>query len=134
MTTAEERRPTADELIVAAQQLDEVELERLYAGVSRMRIPKVGTMLSARETELFEHINRGFDAETTERYHALIRRRERGTLTEEERREHLALSDLAENIAADRLMAVAELAELRGIPAQEMLRQLGLPSRNAGEA
>jgi hypothetical protein len=133
MPATEEKPITADDLIAAAQRLDEAELERLYTGVRRMRMPKFGGVLSARETELFEHINRGFDAATTERYRALIRRRKRGTLTEEERREHMALSDLAENIAADRLLAVAELAELRGIPAQEMLRQLGIPSRNAGE-
>ena len=132
MAATQEKPLTADELIAAAQRLDEAELERLYAGLSRMRMPKVGTVLSARETELFERINRALDPETTERYHTLIRRRKNGTLTDEERREHMALTDLGENMAADRLMAVAELAELRGVTAKEMLRQLGLPSRNAG--
>jgi hypothetical protein len=83
--------------------------------------------LPAREAELLQRINAGLPADTWARYHDLVRRRTTGTLTEPEQGELIALSDRIEEANADRIARVVELARLRGVTPDALVRELGLP-------
>jgi hypothetical protein len=84
------------------------------------------------ERALLEKINEGLPDETWRRYHDLKAKRDAATLTPEEHRELIALSDAIEAWNVRRLEFAAELARLREMPFPELVRQLGLaPSADA---
>lgn len=88
--------------------------------------------LSERESELLLQINRGLAAGMAERYQDLMSRRRAGTLTEEEQRELLRLTEESERLQAERVERLAELARLRARPLGVLIEELGiLPSPNA---
>jgi hypothetical protein len=77
-------------------------------------------------TTLLLRINQGLAQEEQERYQALIDRRDARTLTPQEHEELLRLSDRVEQTEADRAAALVELAQLRKVPVDELLRELGI--------
>lgn len=82
--------------------------------------------LSKRETELFLKINRTLTPEEQCWYDELKRKRELETLTQAEHAELLKFVEELQEIWAERLQAVIELAQVRGISPQAMLKQLGI--------
>lgn len=84
--------------------------------------------LSVRETELLSAINRGLSPEAWERYRHLIAERRAETLTLEDQEALIAFSDQIEEANVRRTECLVELAQLRGIPLEELLDQLGLRS------
>ena len=86
-----------------------------------------GAPLPAREAELLQQINAGLPADVWAEYRALVGRRHDGTLTAGELQALVRLSDRIEEANALRIALVAELAGLRGVPLDTLLRDLGLP-------
>lgn len=86
--------------------------------------PKKAPRLSKKETELFLVINRGLSDEQRQRLDGLNEKIEKSTLTDEEHAELLSLTKLVEKMWAESLRAIIELAQLRKIPPEEMMRQL----------
>ncbi len=84
------------------------------------------TTLSAKETMLFERINRGLSEEMSHRYAHLIARRKKGILTPGEHRELLQLTHDAESQDADRAAALLELAKLRRVRVRVLMKQMGI--------
>jgi hypothetical protein len=82
--------------------------------------------LTARESELLLEINRGLSVEAAERYRHLMALRRRGTLSSEEYRELLHLTDEAERLQAERIESLSELAHLRGKPLDALMEELGI--------
>lgn len=83
--------------------------------------------LTKRESELLTAINAGFPAAFWERYHLFRSKLDNG-LSPAERAELLELSDRIETAHVERLKLAIELAKLRGVPLDTLLRQLGLSS------
>lgn len=86
--------------------------------------------LSPHEVKLLSAINTGFPAEFWERYHALRATGQDGNagLSPSDRAELLDLSDRIEAAQVERLKLAVELAKLRGVPLDALLRQLGISS------
>ena len=82
--------------------------------------------LSPEESRLFEAINQGFPVPFWERYRTLLDKRRRESLNEAENAEFVALYEQIEIAYAQRLEHVIELARLRNVPPQDLMRQLGL--------
>jgi hypothetical protein len=80
------------------------------------------------EAELLEKVNLGFSQEEWQRYHALIGKRWAETLTEEDQRELIGLSDRLEKANARRMEALAELASRRGVSFETLMKDLGIES------
>lgn len=78
------------------------------------------------ESELLQQINRGFSAQTWQRYHDLIARRQAEILTSEEHAELISISDQIEKANARRLRYLAELAQLRQVSLEIVMEQLGI--------
>lgn len=81
--------------------------------------------LSKKETELFLIINQGLPADQQQRIEALTEKMEFESITDAEHKELLQLTDAMESAQVKRLKAVVELAKVRNVSLDEMLRQLG---------
>lgn len=80
--------------------------------------------LSKKETELFLRINRGLSEEQRQRMEELNEKIEESTITDKEHAELLRLAEMAERISVDRLQAIVDLAKLRKISPEALMRQL----------
>lgn len=78
------------------------------------------------ESEMLQQINQGFSAQTWQRYHELIARRQAEILTSEEHAELISLSDQIEKANARRLGYLIELAQLRQVTLETVMEQLGI--------
>lgn len=115
-----------DQLLHAAEQLPADDLKHFLQRVIYLEATRRDPPLSANETELLQAINREPPAERVSRYVELKAKRDTVALTDQETNELLDLSDWLEEVHAERLGHVAELAKRRGVSLVAMLGQLGL--------
>jgi Cys-tRNA synthase (O-phospho-L-seryl-tRNA:Cys-tRNA synthase) len=113
---------TTEQLLDAVDQLSCEELEGIVQLEARRREPA----LSKRETELLRQINTEASPDRLSRYHELREKRKRGELTDPQQQELVQLSDWIEEVHAERMAYVAELACLRGLNLSQMTGQLGI--------
>jgi hypothetical protein len=121
-----EAQLSTEELLEAADQLDETELEQFALQIIALRARRQAPSLPKAEAALLIEINRGLRPEEQERYDELIGKRRRESLTPDEYEELLCLTDHVESVAARRMKALAELARLRGITMTALMEDLGI--------
>jgi hypothetical protein len=102
--------------------------EQAKKKVPQTRVPR----LSKRESELFLKINRTLPEDEQRRYDELMEKRVEETLTKKEHMELLKLIEELQQIWVERWQAVIDLAKLRKISPQEMMRQLGVDPEKYG--
>jgi hypothetical protein len=119
---------TLDDLLNAANQLNETDLETFLNRLWLLRARRKALILTAQETSLLLQINQGIPADLHQRYHILTEKRDAETLTHEEYEELLQLSDRIEHFAVQRLEALINLATLRQIPLLQLMDDLGIQS------
>ncbi len=117
---------TVDELVKAAEQLPQTDLENLTAQVLTLKAKRAAPELSKNEAELLRNINRGMPDALQNRYRELIAIRRSETLTESEHAELLHLTNQVEKHEAKRLKYLTELARIRKISLTELLDELGI--------
>ncbi len=117
---------TASQLLEAADQLPNDELEKFMQQVVHLAAKRRCPSLSEREADLLHQVNLEPDSSRVARYRDLRAKRKTAELTEEETKELLAASDWLEEVHAGRLQAVAEFARLRGVSLAEMMQTLGV--------
>ena len=124
----EENRPQIDleDLIQAAAQLGTRELEHLVAKVLALRAQRLAPSLAKEEARLLGTINQGLPAEDQRRYGKLTSKLEAELLSPEEHRELLTLIDRIEHTDAERVRALTDLAQLRAVPVETLMRDLGI--------
>lgn len=115
-----------DELLNAASQLPQVELEQFVRRLFSLKARERTSVLSEREAELLEKIYQKPTAASQKRMNTLIKKRQGYTITPEELQELIALTDEAEAFDAARLELISELAQLRQVPLDQLIQQLGL--------
>lgn len=115
-----------DELLKAALQLPQVELEQFVRRLFSLKARERTSVLSEREAELLEKIYQKPPADTQQRLNALIKKRQAYTITPGELQELIELTDQAEAFDVARLELISELAHLRNVPLAQLIRQLGL--------
>jgi hypothetical protein len=82
--------------------------------------------LPKEEAALLQQINQGLPAATWQRYHELVARRRAETLAPEEHQELIALTHEVERWHARRIELVIALAQLRQVPFDVLMDELGL--------
>lgn len=82
------------------------------------------SLLSAEESQLLADINRGLNASQWERYRELVARRRAEALSEPEREELISLCDRVEELNVTRVGKLAELAAIRGVSLESLMRYL----------
>jgi uncharacterized protein involved in exopolysaccharide biosynthesis len=115
-----------DELLKAANELDEPGLDRLIHQVAVLRVSRKAQVLPAEEAQLLQQINQGVPTDLRAQYQVLRAKREAETLTAPEHQSLIKLSCQIEQIGADRLEALATLAQLRQVSLTELMQSLGI--------
>lgn len=116
-----------DELILAANQLNETDLERLLHQIVTLRARRKAPVIPDEEAVLLQEINQGIAPELMAQYQVLREKREAETLTENEYEVLVHLSKMIENLGAQRLAALAKLAQLRQMSLLDLMESLGIP-------
>jgi hypothetical protein len=120
-------RTTADRAGLAP---DQFVLDLLRERLARDR--KLPPHLPRAEADLLLRINEGLPAPVWARYRALKEKRDAETLTDAEHAELIQLIDTVEGWNVRRLEWIAELATLRGVRFQDLVRELGLGTPTHG--
>lgn len=81
------------------------------------------------EAALLQRINQSLPPEAWARYERLLAQRDAESLSPTDQAELIALSDQLETLNVQRLAALAELAQLRGLTVSMLSTQLGLAPR-----
>jgi hypothetical protein len=115
-----------DELIQAANQLDATDLDRLLHQVIFLRASRKTQVLPEEESQLLIKINQGVPPDLHAQYQMLRQKRESETLTETEHITLIQLSNQIEQIGAQRLEALANLAQLRQVSLLDLMETLGI--------
>ncbi len=115
-----------DELIQAAYQLDESDLDQLLQQVVVLRTRRKAHVLPAEEAHLLEKINQRIPIELRAQYQVLRTKCEAEILTEAEHQTLIQLSNQIEQFGAQRLEALAQLAQLRQVSLPEIMATLGI--------
>ena len=128
MATAHaEPRLSPEQLLHAVDLMSADEIASFARRVIELRARRVAPLLSSDESPVLERINRALPSSRQARYEALLARRDDHALSEAEHDELVALSDEFEALDADRIVAVSELAQLRGVSLRQMLATLSPP-------
>jgi len=123
-----EAQLSTDELLKAADQLSQSELEQFARQVIALRARRQAPSLPQIESELLIKVNQGVDPDVQQRYDELIEKRQAESLSFDEHQELLRLSDEIEKVNARRMEHLAELAHLRQISLTELMEDLGIQS------
>jgi hypothetical protein len=78
------------------------------------------------QAELVSRIHREIPPDLKHRYSVLCKKRDSGSLSSDEREELVRLVDQLEHLQAARVEALADLVEIRGIPLEQLLKELDL--------
>lgn len=89
-------------------------------------LPFPAAPASMTERELVEEINRGFPEPFWERFRALVRLRQAGTMTDAEQQEAIRMSDRTEARSAERLRYLIELSVRRGRSVDQLMTEMGI--------
>jgi hypothetical protein len=119
-----------DELLKAANELDEPGLDRLIHQVAVLRVSRKAQVLPEEEAQLLQQINQGVPTDLRAQYQVLRAKREAEILTEPEHQSLIQLSSQIEQLGAQRLEAMATLAQLRQVSLTELMQSLGIQPVN----
>lgn len=117
---------TPEQLLRAVEQLPADQLVAFAEQVLALRARQLAPSLAHDEAALLAVINEGLLIDVQRRYDALIARRQAEVLTPEEHSELLKLSDEIEQLDAERVGALSELASLRGTTLAALMHSLGI--------
>ncbi len=117
---------SSEQLLNAARQMPRPELYRFVEQLLLLRAQHEQGAIPFSESELLLKINQPVPVDVLHRYDELIARRDARTLTPEEHQELLRLTDQVELLEAERMKHLIELATLRQVSLDEIMKQLGL--------
>ena len=115
-----------EQIISAASHLSLPELKHVLDSILALQAERNAPRLHALESALFLRINQGLPEELRERIATLREKREENAITDTEYEELTQLTDRAEELHAERMAALVELAQLRGISLPVLMDQLGI--------
>lgn len=114
-----------NELLNVVEQLDTFELETLISKVASIRAKRKKSYCPEQESELLLKINQQTPA-TGQRFNDLSRKRQTEQLSHDEQLELIDLTTQIEQANVERITLIQELAKLRGLTLEEMMRILGI--------
>jgi len=117
---------TTDNLLKAVGQLNKHEIEQFVSQVINLRAQRLVHRLSQDEAQFIVKINQGVPAEVQKRYDELIDKRGDESLSSEEYSELLRLTDQIENLEAQRMQYLSELAHYRKVSLTELMENMGI--------
>jgi hypothetical protein len=124
---SEASHSTMEQALDLVRQMSRSELDEFVTQAIAERAKQQARSVSRAELELLlEKINRGLPSDLQMRLNQLNAKRRAETLTAEEHRDLLNLTDQVEALQAERIEALAQLARLRGLPLRSLMQELGI--------
>jgi hypothetical protein len=120
------RQLSTEQIISAVSHLSLPELEQVLDHVLALQAERKAAHVSAAESVLLDRINQGLPAALRERIACLRAKREDESITDAEYEELTQLTDQAEDLHADRMAALVDLARCRGVGLAVLMDQLGI--------
>jgi hypothetical protein len=117
---------STEQIFSAVSHLSLAELEQVFEHVLALQAERKAAHLSAAESALLVRVNQGLPAALRERMACLRAKREEESITDAEYEELTQLTERAEELHADRMAALVELAKCRGVSLAVLLEQLGI--------
>lgn len=117
---------STEQIISAVHHLSLPELKRVFDHVLMEQAERKSLHLTSTEAALLTRINQSLPPYMNERFSSLRQKRETNSIGDEEYSELTLLADKAEEIHAERMVAMVELAKLRGLSLLELMNQLGI--------
>jgi hypothetical protein len=117
---------SAPQILAAVEHLSLPELEAVASRVLALRAARRAPHVDSEETALLQRITQTLPDDLQRRLQALIAQRDTAELTEAEYTELATLTDRLEVLHADRMEALATLAQRRSVTLDEVVCQLGL--------
>src|SRR5260370_29937360 len=119
------------EILKAVEQLKPSELDRFVSDVIALKAQRKAPRLTNAETDLLRQINQGLPPDLQKKWGQLVRKRDDRKLSPKEYRELIRLSDKIEELQANRVKSMVQLARIRKKSLDELIRQLGIqPPKN----
>ena len=115
-------------LLKAIEQIPQPELDAFVTQVWKLRAQRQTPSLSMSESELLLKINQGIPDHLQQRFNQLLAKRQAFNLTEADYTELVQLTDRIEQLGAERIESLAELARLQNKSLTEMMHDLGIQS------
>ncbi|MEC4816044.1 MAG: STAS/SEC14 domain-containing protein [Scytonema sp. PMC 1069.18] len=117
---------SSEELLKAVEQLDLSELEQFVSKVIVLQAQRKATRLTKAEAELLVKINQGLPSILQKDYEELMTKREAETLTDDEYKTLLSLTEEIEKMQAERIENLAELARIRNVSLATLMESLDI--------
>jgi hypothetical protein len=114
------------QILRAIAELDEPELDDLFQQVLHLRSQRQVPSIDRTENDLLLTINQTLTFSRQNRFDQLVAKRQADTITDEELEELIELTDQAEQLNADRVMALAQLAKARNQSLKQVMQTLGI--------
>ncbi|HJQ25032.1 MAG TPA: STAS/SEC14 domain-containing protein [Blastocatellia bacterium] len=118
--------PSAEQVISAISRLSLPEIQQVFDYLLAVQAEHRASHLSPTESALLSRINQGLPSELRDRIAALRAKHDDESLTVAEDEELTRLVDKVEELHAERIGALCELAKLRGIHLPVLMHQLGI--------
>lgn len=123
-----ESRFPFNKLLDIVEQLNLSDLEQLMSRITALQARYKAPSLPKQESELLIRINKGLPSDIQKRFDELVARRQDETLTPGEQRELISLAEKIEKSDAERVRYISELARLRGISLDSLMKDMKLYS------
>lgn len=115
--------------LTVAQNSQENVKEAVMSENKEAETPDAPQVLSVKESELFELINRGLEVEKRRRWTELTAQRDAETLSEEDQGELIRLGEELESINVQRFQSIKKLATLRHVSFEAMCEELEITAQ-----
>ncbi len=115
-----------EQLLNAVLQMPRSEFEEFVRKAFSLKAREYAPVLSEKETELLLKINQGLAPALQQRLNELIDKRQSHTISPPELEELIRLTDQVEAFDVERLKHLIELAHLRGVTLDELIKKLGI--------
>ncbi len=121
---------SSEDLLKAVEQLSQEDLKIFISQVISLQARRNVSGLNQRESELLLLINQVIPLDIENCYNDLIAKRDMETLTNDEHKELLRLTEKIEIQQAQRVEYLVELANLRGISLNTLMENLNIQTQS----
>jgi Glu-tRNA(Gln) amidotransferase subunit E-like FAD-binding protein len=119
-------KTATQEIFHAIEQLPSTELDDLFIQVLQLRAQRQLPTQVLTESELLKTINVTIPSALQDRFNELVAKRQSITITDEELDELITITDQSEQLNAQRITALTQLAQLRNQSLSQIMKALGI--------
>lgn len=120
---------SSEDLLKVVEQFNHDDLKQFISQVIALQAQRNAPSLQQQESELLLKINQGIPLDIQKSYSNLIDKRDAETLTDDEYKELLHLTEIIEKQQAQRIEYLIDLAKLRGISLNTLMENLGIQTQ-----